>query len=362
MRVGGPTCIPFGRLVLISFLPNGSAFDEIDRDVIHVTLKNVGSQNTPYGAVAGYAEGRRMTNIPTDLLRTLVAVVDLRSFTKAAAFLGVTQPAVSAQIKRLQFLLNAELFDRRTQGVSLTPHGEAVVSQARRLLSINDQIISISADDTRPELVIRLGTPSDFVASVLPDTLARFRARWPDVRFNVRTDFFEPLLRQLHTGDLDVLIALSMSPPLGARHCVEMEVVWARGSTTRIDPEGPLPLVSYGESSVYRRLAVQALREAGVAFEDVFIASSMHSLRSAVAAGLGVMPITRRRAVSAGMTIWEDAPLPKLAGLYSSIYVREGGEKDIYEELADEIATLIFGTGSAPKVVADYSRKAGSAA
>ncbi len=46
-----------------------------------------------------------MTNIPTELLRTLVAVVDLRSFTKAAQSLGVTQPAVSAQIKRLQGLL-----------------------------------------------------------------------------------------------------------------------------------------------------------------------------------------------------------------------------------------------------------------
>src|ERR1039458_8263963 len=81
-----------------------------------------------------------MTNIPTDLLRTLVAVVDLRSFTKAAASLGVTQPAVSAQIKRLQFLLGGDLFDRSVQGVSLTPQGELVVSYARRLLSINDQV------------------------------------------------------------------------------------------------------------------------------------------------------------------------------------------------------------------------------
>ena len=57
-----------------------------------------------------------MLNIPTDLLRTLVAVVDLRSFTKAAQSLGVTQPAVSAQIKRLQSLLGYELLDKSAPG------------------------------------------------------------------------------------------------------------------------------------------------------------------------------------------------------------------------------------------------------
>src|SRR5215467_11122479 len=98
-----------------------------------------------------------MTNIPTDLLRTLVAVVDLRSYTKAANSLGLTQPAVSAQIKRLQFLLGGEVFDRSVQGVSLTSHGEMVVSYARRLLSINDQIVHLGGDGLRPELVIRVG-------------------------------------------------------------------------------------------------------------------------------------------------------------------------------------------------------------
>ncbi len=105
-----------------------------------------------------------MTNIPTDLLRTFVAVVDLRSFTKAAAKLGVTQPAVSAQIKRLQTLLGGELFDRSIQGISLTPQGELVVSYARRLLSINDQIVHIGDGGPRPELVIRVGTPSEYIA------------------------------------------------------------------------------------------------------------------------------------------------------------------------------------------------------
>src|ERR1043166_783547 len=92
---------------------------------------------------------RTMINIPTELLRTLIAVVDMRSFTRAAQSLGVTQPAVSAQVKRLQVLLGGELFDRDAPGVTLTAKGEVVVNYARRLLSINDQIMScdeISAD------------------------------------------------------------------------------------------------------------------------------------------------------------------------------------------------------------------------
>ena len=83
-------------------------------------------------------------NIPTDLLRTLLAVVDVRSFTQAAKMLGITQPAVSAQMKRLQGMLAGDLFDRRAPGIVLTRKGEAVVSHARRMIALNDQIIGLT--------------------------------------------------------------------------------------------------------------------------------------------------------------------------------------------------------------------------
>jgi DNA-binding transcriptional LysR family regulator len=306
-----------------------------------------------------------MTNIPTDLLRTLVAVVDLHSFTKAAASLGVTQPAVSAQIKRLQFLLGGDLFDRSVQGVSLTPQGEMVVNYARRLLSINDQIVHIGGSGPRPELVIRVGTQSDFIASMLPATLAQFRERWPDVRFIVRTDFYDPLARQLRSGDIDLLIGLSMAPQNDARHSRAQEIVWVHGIATRIDPDRPVPLVSYGESCVYHRIAVTALQSASFDWEDVFTGPSFASLSNAVTAGLGVMAISRRRANGAGMMVWEDTPLPKLSDLYSGIYIREGGPRIIYEQLADDIAAAVFAPAeSAPKLLvsAATARKANSAA
>jgi DNA-binding transcriptional LysR family regulator len=305
-----------------------------------------------------------MTNIPTDLLRTLIAVVDLRSFTKAAAQLGVTQPAVSAQIKRLQILLGGELFDRTAHGIDLTPHGEMVVGYARRLLSINDQIVHLGGD-SRPELAISIGTPSDFVASSLPSTLARLRARWPDVRFIVRTDFFDPLLRALRSGELDLLVGMSMHPPSDARHFWARRTVWVRSAATELDPNRPIPLVSHGVSSVYHRLATRRLKSAGLDWEDVFVGPSLASLSHAVMAGLGVMPITRDRAKDFGMTIWDDTPLPALPDLYTGVYVREGGARASYEQLADEIAATLRPKSATPPElvpVIDGARTADSAA
>src|SRR3569623_328443 len=120
---------------------------------------------SPWGRVC-------MTNIPTDLLRTLVAVVDLRSYTKAANSLGVTQPAVSAQIKRLQQLIGADLVVRGGLGVALSARGDRVVARARRLLSLNDEIVGLGAATVRADLIVRIGTPSDFIASLLPGILA----------------------------------------------------------------------------------------------------------------------------------------------------------------------------------------------
>src|SRR3990172_2762332 len=107
-----------------------------------------------------------MTNIPTELLRTLVAVVDLRSFTKAAHSLGVTQPAVSAQIKRLQTLMGIELLDKSAPGVSLTAKGEIVVNEARRMLAINDRLVKLTGAEPT-SLTLRIGLPGDFIGQLL---------------------------------------------------------------------------------------------------------------------------------------------------------------------------------------------------
>jgi DNA-binding transcriptional LysR family regulator len=279
-----------------------------------------------------------MLNIPTDLLRTLVTVVDLRSFTRAAQLLGVTQPAVSAQIKRLQHMLGYDLLDKRTPGVSLTPRGDIVVTHARRLLSVNDEILQSTSGRPMAQ-TLRVGVPGDYSGSRIPATLARFRLRWPNISFNVGTGTSDSLIRELKQGDLDVVLAVTTTQPvIEPRHQWMRQAVWVRGDAFGLDPSRPVPLVAYGEDCACQRVAVAALREAERECEFVFTSRSLVTLVAAVAAGFGVMVMPRGRAVKTGLTMWDDAPLPNLPELYCGIFVREGGNRAPLEELADYLA------------------------
>jgi DNA-binding transcriptional LysR family regulator len=282
-----------------------------------------------------------MTNIPTELLRTLVAVVDLRSFTKAAQSLGVTQPAVSAQIKRLQGLLGADLLDKSAPGVSLTSAGELVVNYARRLLSINDQILDIAGP--RPAAkTMRIGATGDFTAGAIALGLTCTRVRRPDLRFQVYSAGIDALLRDLREGDADLAIWVSSTgPAIDTRFYWTEPQVWVNAPSTRIDPNRPVPLVSYGEECLFSRSAIEVLSQAGRECELAFIGSSLLGLGAAVAAGFGVMALPRSRADIPGITIWDDAPLPKLPDIFCGIYVRAGVDVEEREQIAESIAAAL---------------------
>jgi DNA-binding transcriptional LysR family regulator len=293
-----------------------------------------------------------MTNIPTELLRTLVAVVDLRSFTKAAQSLGVTQPAVSAQIKRLQGLLGADLLDKSAPGVSLTSSGELVVNYARRLLSINDQILDIAGPRPASKKIC-IGATGDFTASAIALGLTCARARRPDLRFEVYNANIDVLLKDLREGGADLAVWVSATgPALDTRFYWTEPVVWVRADATRVDPNRPVPLVAYGEECLFTRNAMAALSQTGRECELAFVGSSLLGLGAAVAAGFGVMTLPRCRADIPGVTVWEDAPLPKLPDIFCGIYVRDGADIEEREQVAETIAAALRPPESAPHVPA----------
>ena len=308
-----------------------------------------------------------MSNIPTDLLRTFITVVDERSFTRAARILGVTQPAVSAHIKRLQAILGSDLFDRSCAGLSLTPKGELILSYARRLLSINDLILHV-AEPSPSAQMIRIGVPQDFLGGSLPFPLAEYRKQWPDLRFSIEQGGLESHLNELRQGQLDIAVGLSPTEPAAdARHHWGEQTVWLRGRSTRLSPTAPIPLVSFREDCVYYRTAMNALNRSDRASELVFMGPSIVSLAAAVNAGFGIMALPRSRVRSPDLMIWEDAPLPKLSDLVWGVYLREGRERGPLEDLADLMATELRALSAlaakpavarSPKVAAVFARQA----
>jgi len=282
-----------------------------------------------------------MTNIPTDLLRTFVSVVELRSFTRAAKAQGMTQPAVSAQIRRLQGLLGIELFDKSAPGVTLTAMGEQVIDSARRLLSVNDHIVQIASPNAAAELV-RIGVRKDCMGDELVQMLATARMRWPNLRFVVQGAGQQRLLRYLKQDEVDLVVALVLdNPGAAARQAWTEELVWVRGNTTTaLDLDAPIPLIGYKDRCMCSRIAMATLAEANLVGEMVFRATNAEALRSAVMAGLGIMLMPRRR-IPAGLEAWDDGPLPPPPAVYGGVFVREGTGDGTLGLLADSFAEAL---------------------
>jgi DNA-binding transcriptional LysR family regulator len=118
-------------------------------------------------------------------------------------------------------------------------------------------------------------------------------------------------------------------------------VVWVHAPTTRIEPNRPVQLVSYGEECLFTRNAMLALSQAGRQTELMFVGSSLLGLGAAVAVGFGVMALPRSRADLPGVSIWEDAPLPKLPDIFCGIYLRAGADIEEREQVAETIAAAL---------------------
>jgi DNA-binding transcriptional LysR family regulator len=107
------------------------------------------------------------------LLRAFLTVVDSGGVTRAAASLALSQAAVSQQIRRLEDALDCRLFEREGRRLALSPAGERLIAQARRLLAINDEVWSAMRTPSL-EGELRLGVPYDIIASVVPPILRGF--------------------------------------------------------------------------------------------------------------------------------------------------------------------------------------------
>src|ERR1700760_5130201 len=90
-------------------------------------------------------------NIPIEIVRTVVAISETGSLSKAGERLGLSQPAVSSQINRLQSLVGGSLFVKTANGTTTTALGKLALHQARRILEANDQLLRLGGNTAAPD-------------------------------------------------------------------------------------------------------------------------------------------------------------------------------------------------------------------
>lgn len=290
-----------------------------------------------------------MLSIPTDLLRALVTIVDLKGYTRAGERLGRTQPAISLQMKKLQDLVGTPLFDKDAGASSLTEAGEIVAGYARQILALNDEmVLRLSGRDTRGKL--RLGITNDYADHFLPHLLAKLTADGAGVTFDVTCDLSFELLIGLREGRYDMVVAMTPDGPAeGAFMTWRESLVWAGAASTRPFGKGdPVRLVCYPEGCLYRRAMLSALQREGRAFDIVYATPSQSGIEAAVTAGFGVTAISSRVLPSSLRTLGADTGLPRLADVVVGIYLHEARNRSVVaQSLAARFADMFVGRAEA---------------
>jgi len=141
-------------------------------------------------------------------LRVFLAIVDSGSQRAAARALGLTQPAVTKALQKLESELDVRLFDRSVHGANLTEYGQTLLSHARLI----DTELRHCVEELDQIRGIRKGSISIALSHLpgtvlLPSVLRNFRKKWPDVRLRIAASTYPYLLAGLREGSLDFAIA-----------------------------------------------------------------------------------------------------------------------------------------------------------
>ncbi len=260
-------------------------------------------------------------------MRAVIEVARLRSFSRAAETLGLTQPAISAQVRLIEEEVGYRLFDRLGRTVHVTQPGIVLLEYAQRMLDLRRQAIQAVSDLRRPSARITIGATESICLYVLPPVLQEYQVRYPQAAISIFRHTTDRVVRKLVEGVLDVgfislptehpdlriipvlrdrwVAALPVTNPLAGKKSVALEDL--------LDHPFILPEIGHTRAALDRML-LPYRRRLKVAFE----VSGIELIKRLVAAGMGVTIISENYAA-------EEAALGKLK-LVSLRGVRLGRE------------------------------------
>jgi DNA-binding transcriptional LysR family regulator len=243
----------------------------------------------------------------TRQLAAFCAVVERRSFSQAAERLGVTQPAVSLQVRALEKRLGTQLLDRSGRRVEPTEAGWRLYRGAQRLLSFEEQLLEDVAAEADGELAgeLSIGASTGPAAIVVPLLLCDFQRSHPDVRVALEVHETQTVVDRVAERDLELGIVGAARRHRGVRFepFFRDEVILAcppghayAGRTIPVEELRGEELILMQDGAGVRQVIEDELRGRGIRLRDLDVHLQLglqESVRSAVVAGYGVAFISR---------------------------------------------------------------------
>ncbi|MGF9564030.1 LysR family transcriptional regulator [Neorhizobium sp. JUb45] len=232
--------------------------------------------------------------LDNDVLRTFVAIAETGNFSTAAEAVLRTPSAVSMQIKKLEEQLKTVLFLRDARSVTLTQHGEMLLSYARRMLALSNEAVSRFV---MPELsgVVRLGAPDDIAERLLPKLLKDFGESFPGIMVDVTVDQSLLLRKRMDEQRLDLaLINCATRPFPTAGEIIHTEkLVWAGAKCGNAYLRDPLPISVWEDGCVWRQDALAQLDKHKRPYRIAYASAHTMAQRAAVVSDLAIAPFPR---------------------------------------------------------------------
>ena len=229
-----------------------------------------------------------LVNVDIDLLRTLIAVAEMRSFTEAGERLLRTQSAISLQIKRLEEVIGDRLIDREN-GMQLTAAGEMVRSYAIDILKLNDRLVSC-LDRNAGNRIIRVGTPDDYAQLFLPSIIREYSKINGNVEFQVISDLSINLARMAQEGEIDIAL-ITRTGDMSGINLASEPLTWVAGHGFQPGSE-PIQLALFPEGCEVRRIATSSLNRSGIKWKVTCSSNQLAPIFAMISTGraIGVLP------------------------------------------------------------------------
>jgi LysR family hydrogen peroxide-inducible transcriptional activator len=232
-------------------------------------------------------------------LRYLVALADTGHFGKAAERTFVSQPTLSAQLKKLEDYLGVKLVERQPKNVQLTEVGKQVVVRARRMLADSDEIVALGRSNTDPFAgKLKLALIPTIGPYLLPRIMQKIRKALPHLGLMLYEHQTEPLLKRLRDGEIDAgIVALPIAQDgLEARELYKEAFTvalpnnhpLAAKSTIKVQDLKGQTLLLLEDGHCLRDQALEVCSRIDIREAEDFRATSLETLRQMVVAGLGV--------------------------------------------------------------------------